>query len=140
MDAGEKVPCGFFVARCDGTEVLDDVEETLDEIALGVEGKVAWTRDLAIGFGRDDRPDPAHAEMVDEAVAVVGLVSDHRRRLDLLRQRHGLGEVVSLTAGEAHDQRVAERIDDGVDLGCQSAARAPDRLVRSPLFRAPALC
>jgi hypothetical protein len=34
---------------------------------------------------------------------------------------------------------IAERIDQGMDFGGQSAARAPDRL-RAVFFRAPALC
>ena len=48
MDVGEKVSGGFFVACCNAPEVFDGVEETLDEIALGVEREVAVTLDLAI--------------------------------------------------------------------------------------------
>ncbi len=38
MDSGEKISRGFFVASCDASELFDHVEETLDEIAFGVEG------------------------------------------------------------------------------------------------------
>ena len=48
MDTGEEIPRGFLVARGDGSKVLDDVEETLDEMALAVEREVAIARCLAI--------------------------------------------------------------------------------------------
>src|ERR687889_2819268 len=59
---------------------------------------------------------------------------------DFLGQDLGLRYVVNVSAGEAHRQRIAQRIDDGVNLGRQSSARAADRFVRPPFFRAPALC
>jgi hypothetical protein len=52
----------------------------------------------------------------------------------------GTDQVVSLTASQKHAGRVSERIDEGVDLGAQSAARAPDGLVIAGFFWAPALC
>ena len=42
--------------------------------------------------------------------------------------------------GEQEIDRVAESIDQGVDLGAQSSFTAADRLVRVVFFRAPALC
>jgi hypothetical protein len=41
----------------------------------------------------------------------------------------GTDQIVSLTAGQVEADRVTEGIDQCVDLGAQSAARAPDRLV-----------
>ena len=41
VDAREEVSSSLFVARCDGAKVLDDVEETVDEVALAIERKVA---------------------------------------------------------------------------------------------------
>jgi hypothetical protein len=45
-----------------------------------------------------------------------------------------------LTAGQEEPDRVAQSIDQSVDLGAQSAARAADRLVLTSFFCAPALC
>jgi len=70
----------------------------------------------------------------DVAVGVVTLVGDEGLRLDFGEQRLGLGDVMSLTAGQADRQRIAERIDDGVDLGCQPAARPPDRFRAAVFF------
>jgi hypothetical protein len=47
---------------------------------------------------------------------------------------------VCLAAGQEEVDRVAQRVDQGVDLGAQSAARASDRLVLTSFFWAPALC
>lgn len=48
MDARDS---GLSVAGCDGAKVLDDVEETFDEVALALERKVALARRLAICLG-----------------------------------------------------------------------------------------
>jgi hypothetical protein len=43
-------------------------------------------------------------------------------------------------AGQMKTNRIAECINQGMDLGAQSAARPPDRLVHAGIFRAPPLC
>ena len=48
MNACEEVSGGFFIARCNASEVFDVIEEALDKIALCIERKVAFTFDLAI--------------------------------------------------------------------------------------------
>lgn len=140
MDSGEEVLGGFFIAGCDASELFEEVEETLDEVALGVKREITFAAHFAVGFGRDHRLDSAHGQGFDEAVSVVTLVGDEDLRLDFGQQRFGLGDVVNLTAGQADRQRVAERVDDGVDLGRQPAARPPDRFPASVFLGAPALC
>lgn len=41
MDACEVVSRGLFVTGGDGTELFDDIEEALDEIAFPVEREIA---------------------------------------------------------------------------------------------------
>ena len=48
MQAGEKIARCLLVARGDGPEMLDCIEEPLDEGALGIEREVAIAFDLAI--------------------------------------------------------------------------------------------
>jgi hypothetical protein len=48
MQACEKIALGLLVARGDGPEMLDCIEEPLDEVALAVEREVAITFDLSI--------------------------------------------------------------------------------------------
>ncbi len=48
MQPGKEVARGFLVACRDASIVLDGIEESLDEIALGVECEVAGSFDLAV--------------------------------------------------------------------------------------------
>jgi len=52
----------------------------------------------------------------------------------------GTDQIMRLATGQVEADRIAERIDQGMDLGAQPAARAPDRLVLAIFFLAPALC
>jgi hypothetical protein len=67
VDACEEVSAGLFVAGCDGAKVLDDVEETFDEVALAIEREAALARRLAIYPRRNVGLDAADFEMLDEA-------------------------------------------------------------------------
>ena len=51
MQAGEEISRSFFVAGGNASELFDELKETLDEVAFGVEGEVAIAFDLAIYFG-----------------------------------------------------------------------------------------
>ena len=140
MHAGEEIARGFFVAGCDASELFDELKETLDEVAFGVEDEVAIARDLAIRFWRDDRLDRPDFEALDKAVGVVAFVAEEGFGLHFSREGLGLGDVVDLAAGEAERQRVAQGVDDHMDLGGRAAARAAYGLVDTPFLRAPALC
>ena len=140
MEAGEEIARSFFVAGRDASELFDELKETLDEVGFGVEGEVAIARDLAIRFWRDDRLDGADFEALDKAVGVVAFVAEEGFGLHFSREGLGLGDVVDLAAGEAERQRVAESVDDHMDLGGRAAARAAYGLVEPPFLSAPALC
>ena len=117
MQAGEEIARGFFVAGRDASELFDELKETLDEVGFGVKGEVAIARDLAIRFWRDDRLDGADFEVLNKAVGVVAFVAEEGLGLHFGREGLGLGDVVDLAAGEAERQRVAESVDDHMDLG-----------------------
>ena len=51
MPETKEVAGGFFVACGDSSVMLDGVEESLDEIALGVECEVAGPFDLSVDLG-----------------------------------------------------------------------------------------
>ena len=140
MQAGEEVARGFFVAGRDASELFDELKETLDEVALGIESEVAIASDLAVRLWRDDRLDGSHFEALDEGVGVVALVAEEGFRRHFSREGFSLGDVVDLAAGEAERQRVAQGIDDHMDLGGRAAARAAYGLVEPPFLSAPALC
>src|SRR5258708_798441 len=140
MQAGEEGAGGFFVAGRDASELFDELKETLDEVAFGVEGEVAIASDLAVRLWRDDRLDGSHFEALDEGVGVVALVAEEGFGLHFSGEGFGLGDVVDLAAGETERQRIAQGVDDHMDLGGWAAARAAYGLVETPFLRAPALC
>ena len=120
--------------------MLDDAEEPLNEVTLAVEREVAFAFDCPIGLWRDDHVDDTRRQAVNEAVRVITLVAEQGLRLDKCHQRLGLRDIVNLAAGEAERQRIAQGIDDHVDLRGEPAARAADGLVEPLFLRAPALC
>ena len=128
MNAGEEGLGEFVVTRGDGPEMLEFVEETLDEIALAIEGEVARARGFSVGFGGDDGGDRSIVEGGDEGVGVEGLVSDQSAGIDGFDQRFSPNEVVILARAEHHLDRIAKGVDERVNLGGQSAAGSADGL------------
>ena len=82
LNPGEENLIELVVARCDGAEIFELVEETLDEIAFAVEGEVARARGFSVGFGWDDWRDRASVEGGDEGVGVERLVGDQSAGID----------------------------------------------------------
>jgi hypothetical protein len=76
----------------------------------------------------------------DALLGIERLVGDQRVGLHLGQKMICTDQIMRFAAGQEEAGRVAERIDGGMDLGAQSAARAPDRLVLAGFFWAPALC
>src|SRR5574340_1118730 len=140
MQTSEEIARGFFVTGGDASELFDELKETLDEVAFGVEGEVAIASALAVRLWRDDRLDGSHFETLDEGVGVIALVAQESFGLGFSREGFSLGDIVDLAPGEAERQRVAQGVDDHMDLGGQAAARAAYGLVDTPFLRAPALC
>ena len=108
-------------------------------MALLVEFFIHWKRARAGWVAGDDGH---RAELLvddnPDAIGVIGAVGDDVvGGVEALEQ--GLGEqaVMDLPGADLDAQRVAERIDAGVDLGRQAAFRAADAVSLSPPF-APA--
>jgi hypothetical protein len=139
LHSGEKISGEFVVARGDGTEVLELIEEALDEVAFAVECEIACPLDLAIGLGRDNRGDSSLGEGADEQVGVVRLVANQSVWVGVLDQRLRASKIMRLSWREHQLDGIAQGVDQRVNFGGQSAARSADRL-RAVFFRAPALC
>ena len=139
MNAREERLGEFVVASGDGPKMLEQVEEALDEIAFAVEDEIARTRGCSVGFGWDDGDNRSLGEGGDEGVGVEGLVGDQGAGAGGCDQRFGASQIVILARAEHHLDGIAERIDERVNLGGQSAAGSADGL-RAAFFWAPALC
>ena len=120
--ARQKSLCELVVAGGDGTVFFDLLEEALDEIALAVEGEVGFALDFAIGFRRDHGRAAALLDRLEEGIRVVALVGDDRFGLDFGQQTLGLRDISDLAGRQRERYGIAERVDDGVDLGGQSTA------------------
>ena len=122
MHPGKEIPGEFVVARGDGAELLELIEEALDEISFAVECEVACARSLAVGLGWDDRGDLALDEDADEWIGVVSFVADQGIWVDVLDQRFGASKIMRLSGGEHQLDGIAQRIGERMNLGGQSAA------------------
>src|ERR1700678_1338060 len=116
MQACEEIALGFFVAGRDASELFDELKETLDEVALGVEGEVAIASNLAVRLWRDDRLDVTLLEAPALGVGVLALVAQHRFGLRFSREGFSLLDIVDLLAGEADQAGVAQGDRNHVDL------------------------
>jgi hypothetical protein len=90
--------------------------------------------------GRGNRPrrhdglGAADFEVLDEADTVIACVGEEAYGFDFLGQDLGLRCVVNVSAGEAHRQGIARRVDDGVNPGRPSSAERPVVSFASPVF------
>jgi len=141
IDGREEVAGGLVIARCDRAELLEPGEEVLDQMACLVEVAVIGPRRAATGLWRDhDGLAGGRQRLDDPLVGIEGLVGDQCFGLHVGQQVIRTVEIMRLTARQMKANRVAERIDQGMDLGAQAAARAADGLVFGNFFWAPALC
>ena len=100
---------------------------------------MARARGFSVGFGWDDWDDRSIGEGGDVGVGVEGLVGDQSAGIDGFDERFGTSQIVILARAQHHLDRIAEGIDEHVNLGGQSAAGSTDGL-RPLFFWAPALC
>ena len=137
-DAGKESVGELIVSGRDGAVLLEFAEEALDEIALAVQCEVGLARLAAIGLRRDDRCYATLLKRLDQRVAVVAFVGQERVGLDpiidLIEQRNGLIDIGGLAGRERQRHGIAKRVDYGVDLGRQPAARSADGLIGAVFF------
>ena len=73
-------------------------------------------------------------------IGVISFVAEQGSGLNKRQQCIGLRDVMDLPAREAERQRIAQGVDDHMDLRCEPAARAAYGLIEIPFLRAPAEC
>lgn len=119
---------------------LNSDRSSFDQIAFAIEREIARPLDEAIGLGRNDRFDASLLQGKDQAISIMGLISEEGLRIDIFQERLCLAEIRGLAGSQREGDRIAQGIDKGVDFGGQSTSRSSDRLVAAVFFRAPALC
>ena len=141
MNGGEDVAGRFIVSRRGAPVLLEPSEEIFDEVARSTSMPIEITRRLSSRLGWDDGGLIGCGQRFDDPlIGIECLVGDQHVSLHIRQQVVSAYQIVSLAAGQVEADRVAKGIDQCVDLGAQSAARAPDCLVLTGFFWAPALC
>jgi len=134
----------FFIARGDGTEVLEFIEEPLDKIAVAVQEPAEGGDALASRHGFDVGPCAARGQIDAQRVAVIGAVGQQDLPAsDTHEHVPRAAPVMGLALAQLERNRQTVGVDKRVDLGGQPAPRAPHasgvRDVPSGGVRAPFL-
>lgn len=134
MHKGAEPMSEFVIARCQATKLFEAVEESLDEVPRLVSCPVGLARRQAVAARRNNGFGPRGGDGLDDYIVAIPLVGDDCLDRDGIDQRRTLRDIGDMTAGEDQSQRIAQRIDAGVDLRGQSAARPADRLIATVFF------
>ena len=140
MDGRGEATVGLIIAGGDAPELLEIAEEVLGQETPAVHRKIARDR-AALGgstasAARSSREEGGRGA---DPVDVEGLVGDEGLELEAGDQRRDADAVVALARQQDEADQIAERIDQGNDLGRQAAARAASGPSASLRF-APAPC
>ena len=114
------------------------VDTTFDQVTCAIDSLVVSA--LARSFaGRNDRYGLHLSYEIDQPLSVVGAVCQNLAAALSGNELSGCQDIVSLSRGQEQADGPAGTLDGQIDLRTQAAARAPERLILSPLF-APAAC
>src|SRR3954452_16062056 len=139
MDDCSEARISFVAAGGDPPELFDLGEEVLDEMAPLIHLEVAGNAGGPVGLGRDHGQGAALVHVRADRLGVEGLVGEQGGEIEILGQRRDTDAVMALPREQDEAHQIAQRIDQGDDLGRQAAARSADRLRLSPPL-APVPC
>ncbi len=129
----------FVEARGDASELFELAEEPFDQVASAVE----FGRDAALpahaALRGDVRGAPARGHPFHKGQAVVAAVCDDGAGGQVVKEQRSHRLVGGLPRRDVQPDRQAVLIDNGVDLGAQSATRTADGVILAPFFP-PAAC
>ncbi len=135
MDCAEEIPGGLVVARGDCAELFESAVEVLDQMARFVGVLVISALDFSVALGWDHRGFSCGAQRLDHPlVSIKGFVGEQGIGRHLRQKGVGALQIVGLARGQKERQRIAQRVDQSMDLGAQPALAAADRLVFAFFF------
>lgn len=118
--------------------MLEPVDAALDEVARAVDDLVVSPSRRSLACW-NDRPGVELPDQIDQPLGIVSAIGQNMTALLSGDQLTGRSDVVPLSRRQEQADRPAGTLDCQIDLRAQAAARAPERLILSPLF-APAAC
>ena len=116
MEHGQEAPSCLVVARRDGAEALQVMEEAFDSITQAVEPPVRRSTPLAAGMMGNDG---CHAELADTVAHPIGVVAGiANQSLAFGVNQHllGNGSFVLLPGSDLEVKRLTARRRDGVNF------------------------
>lgn len=142
MYHSQKAAGRFIVARGQSSKLLEATKKAFDFIAVAVKISVNHPLDKAVFFAWNHGLGTHSGHTGKYSVRVLGFVSQHVACACGGRQQVGCTPAIGLLAGaEYHAQRVAQRVDYGVDFSRQPTATAPKGFVAyTAFFWLPAAC
>ena len=129
----------LFEAGRNTAELFEIAEEPFHEVALAIEIGRNTALDAHPALCRDVRFAAAVAHQLDQSAAVITSVGYDGAGRQGVEEERCSGLVGGLSGCDQQPDRQAILIDDGVDLGAQSATGTADGVIRPPLFP-PAAC
>jgi hypothetical protein len=123
-----------IVSGGDTSKLLEPADGALDAVPELVLDRVERAFAGHAGALRDDRLGVCRLDVVEDGMAVIGLVGEDVGGIEAGQQRDGRPGVTGIAAGQDEADGTAERIDRDVPLGGQSASGAPQSLVAGPPF------
>ena len=140
LDASQEVPRGLLVSGGDGTELLDLGEEVLDQMARGIKLLVIVARRGPVGSRRDHRGLAGGGQWRKDADSASNALSAISVSASIEGSRWSAPSRSCASPPVRKIGSGCPRVRPRHESGAQSAARAPDCLVLTSFFWAPALC
>lgn len=134
MPTGCVAAIGFVVAGGYPSELFDLCKVVLDEMPPFVGSGVIVTLVLAVRFRGDHCACTSRVQFLKQPIRIERFVCQERPERNIPDQRGNALHVMRLTWQQQEADKVAKRIHQSDDLGCQAAARTPDGLILSPPF------
>lgn len=119
--------------------MLELAEEALDEVALAIDAPVDRAMHQALSGRRNVGRSSAGPDQIEKRICVITAVGDDMTALEALEQVRCGAQIVGLASREHEPQGQPILIDQGIDLGAQSATRTADGVIFAP-FLPPAAC
>jgi hypothetical protein len=139
MNECQEVACSLLIASCYTAVVLDQIEESVNEISLFVKMFIILPLLVAIPLRRNHGLRPTALDASDDFIAIIALVTDNRLGLLSVDQRQCLLHVGFLAASQNERDWIAEGVNSCVNLGAEAAAGSAQRFLLLPPF-APEAC
>ena len=134
QDEAKKVGGVLFVASGDAPIAIKLAEQVLDEVALFVNVTVDLSLHQSVRFRRNHGFHFFRFNCGEVRVRVVGLVGDEVFPLRLLDELGRFSAVVDVPRREVDVERITEPVNESVDLGRKTSARASNTSILGPPF------